>query len=56
MLAFSGGIAAYIYVVPNEKLRSGQRGKHIQLQDEAVTRDDLRPSHAPQFNVVTCNL
>lgn len=56
VLALNGGIAAYIYVVPNGKLRSGQRAKHIQRLYEAVPTDDLRPSHVLPFNVLTCDV
>jgi hypothetical protein len=43
----NGGIAAYIYVVPNGKLCGGQQAKHLQSLKEAVAGDGLRLSHAP---------
>jgi len=55
MLAIDGGIAAYIYVVPNGKLCGGQQAKHLQRLKEAVAGDGLRLSHVPQFDMFTCN-
>ena len=45
------GVAAYMYVVPNERLSSGQRAKHLQYLEEAVTRDDLHHSQCHRSNI-----
>ena len=47
VIALSRGIAAYIFVVPNGKLSSGQRAKLLQRSNEAVAKVDLRLSHVP---------
>lgn len=55
-MALSRGIAAYICVVPNGKLSSGQRAKHLQRSNEAVARVDLRASHVPWSDMFTCDI
>lgn len=42
VLAVGRGIAAYVYIIPNGKLGSGQQAKQLQCLDEAVARVDLR--------------
>jgi hypothetical protein len=53
VLAISRGIAAYIYIVPNGKLGSGQQAKQVQCLKEVVVKDDLRHSRAPRYNHFT---
>lgn len=53
VLAVSRDIAAYMYIVPNGKLGSGQQAKQLQCLKEAVARDDLRLSRAPRYNHFT---
>ena len=56
VLTVNGDIAAYIYVLPNGKLTSGQQAKHPQCLKEAVGRGDLRPYHVLGIHIFTCGV